>query len=125
MMKPCLVCGEPTPASRCPDHQLPDTRKRTGERRTARWARLSARLRRMQPFCTACGSRDDLTVDHVVPLAARPDLAYRIDNLQVLCRKCNSRKGTRETLGGDPPAGSSSPLPCRQNLGLTSHGCSS
>lgn len=39
-------------------------------------------------------SRDNpLTVDHIIPVAARPDLAFEETNLQVLCRACNGRKG--------------------------------
>lgn len=48
--------------------------------------------------CEMCGSRADLTVDHIIPVAegGGPDLA----NLQCLCRSCNSRKGAR--LEGQP-----------------------
>ena len=43
--------------------------------------------------CLHCGSRDDLTLDHIVPWSAGgPD---GIDNLQTLCRSCNARKGAR------------------------------
>lgn len=43
--------------------------------------------------CVDCGTREDLTIDHVVPLSAggTNDLA----NLAVRCRACNSRKGPR------------------------------
>lgn len=43
--------------------------------------------------CEGCGAVDDLTADHVVPISrgGRNDRS----NLQVLCRSCNSRKGTR------------------------------
>jgi 5-methylcytosine-specific restriction endonuclease McrA len=43
--------------------------------------------------CTNCQTRHDLTIDHIVPIA-RGGKSNR-DNLQVLCRKCNSRKGAR------------------------------
>jgi 5-methylcytosine-specific restriction endonuclease McrA len=37
-----------------------------------------------------------LTVDHIIPLVdLHPELRYEISNLQVLCRRCNSRKGDR------------------------------
>ncbi len=106
-MKPCLVCGDVSDATRCPEHRTKDERVRPAERRTARWARLSKRLRKAQPFCLTCGSRDDLTVDHVIPVTIRPDLAFEVDNLAVLCRRCNSRKGTtvtkRDQTGGVTP----------------------
>jgi 5-methylcytosine-specific restriction endonuclease McrA len=40
--------------------------------------------------CVVCGSKNDLTVDHVVPLSAGRGLYP--DNAVVLCRSCNSRK---------------------------------
>lgn len=60
--------------------------------------RISQRLRR-QVFerdgwkCRECPSVDNLTVDHI-----RPHIrggASTLDNLQTLCRSCNSRKGDR------------------------------
>lgn len=93
-MKPCVVCGEVTERSRCSEHILPDLRAkdRVTRQRTARWKRTSTRLRRQQPFCSECGTQDDLTVDHVIPLADGGD-PYDENNLDVLCRPCNSRKG--------------------------------
>lgn len=43
--------------------------------------------------CAACGSADDLTIDHIYPvsLGGSDDPA----NLQTLCRPCNCRKGAR------------------------------
>lgn len=50
--------------------------------------------------CAQCNryiQRDeDLTVDHVKPRSLYPHLSLNEDNLQVLCRRCNSRKGNRE-----------------------------
>lgn len=43
--------------------------------------------------CRRCGATSDLTLDHVHPWSiGGPDTP---DNLQVLCRPCNSRKGDR------------------------------
>lgn len=45
--------------------------------------------------CMKCGETDDLTVDHVIPRSkGGSDLA---NNLQVLCRACNSSKATNGT----------------------------
>lgn len=43
--------------------------------------------------CVECGARNDLTVDHIVPVSkgGTDDRA----NLQTMCRPCNSRKGAR------------------------------
>jgi 5-methylcytosine-specific restriction endonuclease McrA len=45
-----------------------------------------------QPWCSLCGAADDLTADHVVPLAVGGDPLGR---LRVLCRRCNSGRGAR------------------------------
>lgn len=44
--------------------------------------------------CVACGSGDDLTVDH--KLAYSRGGSNALDNLQTLCRSCNSRKADGE-----------------------------
>jgi 5-methylcytosine-specific restriction endonuclease McrA len=43
--------------------------------------------------CLYCGATKRLTVDHIVPIKlGGPNI---ITNLQLLCRSCNSRKGTK------------------------------
>lgn len=43
--------------------------------------------------CVWCDNPDDLTLDHIFPWSrGGPDI---VDNLRVLCRSCNSRKGAR------------------------------
>ena len=41
---------------------------------------------------------DDVTVDHKKPRSKYPSLALKRDNLRVLCRVCNSRKGAGEWI---------------------------
>lgn len=55
------------------------------------------RLKMMMPqACYYCGHRDNLTVDHLVPLVrGGPDEA---DNLIWACRSCNSSKHGRDML---------------------------
>jgi hypothetical protein len=43
--------------------------------------------------CLHCGSVDDLTLDHIHPYSMGG--ADALDNLQTLCRSCNSKKGAR------------------------------
>lgn len=43
--------------------------------------------------CLQCGASEDLSLDHIYPWSlGGPDIE---DNLQTLCRPCNSRKGAR------------------------------
>jgi hypothetical protein len=44
--------------------------------------------------CVECDSADDLTIDHVV--AVTKGGTNDLENLRVLCRPCNSKKGNRE-----------------------------
>jgi 5-methylcytosine-specific restriction endonuclease McrA len=46
-----------------------------------------------QPYCTECGSTDDLTADHIVPLARGGP--SEMSNVQILCRSCNGSKSAR------------------------------
>lgn len=48
--------------------------------------------------CRRCGGWTDLTADHVIPVAAGG--TDDLDNLQTLCRPCNSRKGSTVDEGG-------------------------
>jgi 5-methylcytosine-specific restriction protein A len=103
-MKLCTVCGVVTsrPGSRCTVHARLSNRSRHNALYTTRaWQRLSARVLRAWRgqhgnWCPGYG-RDghpagDLTVDHVVPLAAG-GAPLDIANCAVLCRSCNSTKG--------------------------------
>ena len=43
--------------------------------------------------CCSCGSRENLEVDHIIPLAKGG--ANDLSNLQTLCSVCNRRKSDR------------------------------
>lgn len=71
--------------------------------RTARWRRLRLLALRRDGFaCVQCGSRLDLEVDHITPVRDAPELSYSLENLQVLCVSCHSRK-TRGEIGLPKP----------------------
>lgn len=97
-MKPCLTCGEPTPDSWCPDHRPQhDQQQHAADRGYDwRWRKLSNRARQLQPWCTDCGTTTDLTGDHL----RWP--ARTLADIDVVCRRCNSRRGARRTRGGTP-----------------------
>ncbi len=72
------------------------------ERKAARKPKLSAPvspvmrgrvLQRDADTCQHCGATEDLAIDHIVP-ESRGGKAT-LENLQVLCRRCNSSKGNR------------------------------
>lgn len=43
--------------------------------------------------CVHCGTHKDLSIDHIFPESRGGTL--ELENLQTLCRPCNSRKGAR------------------------------
>lgn len=45
------------------------------------------------PKCLRCASEENLSVDHIKPMSIGG--SNTLDNLQVLCRSCNSAKGQR------------------------------
>ena len=46
-----------------------------------------------QPFCICCGSENNLTFDHVIP--ASKGGVNSSTNGQILCKKCNTVKGSQ------------------------------
>lgn len=83
----CRVCKAliPIGKSHCTTHN------RAFRGLGSRWDAISREAIRLAPFCVKCNSRADLTTDHIIPRSrGGTDGA---DNLQVLCRSCNSGKG--------------------------------
>jgi hypothetical protein len=54
---------------------------------------LVALLHKYKFKCVKCDKKDDLTIDHVVPVSKGGTDEY--SNLQILCKACNSKKGAR------------------------------
>lgn len=111
---PCMGCGEPAESTRCYDcasehrsaNRPPEVRPSRSVGYTSAWDKLSRQARRLQPFCSACGAREDLTCDHSEEAwrrhaAGKP---VRLQDVDVLCRRCNARKG-RARPGGQPLRG--------------------
>jgi|LakMenEpi03Aug12_release.lakeMendotaPanAssembly.Ray.scaffolds.fasta_scaffold1103410_1 hypothetical protein len=48
--------------------------------------------------CLCCGSTEHISVDHIKPYSKFPELCIDFDNLQPLCRSCNSIKGNRKIV---------------------------
>ena len=94
--RPCVDCGSIVRATRC--NECAKIKERTRPTRTQRgydyyWRTLSRVMRAAQPFCTRCGGTKDLTLDHIIPLAKGGTNDQ--SNAMVLCRKCNSSKGSQ------------------------------
>ncbi|MFE5542785.1 HNH endonuclease [Streptomyces sp. NPDC056534] len=99
--KICLVRGCLTPSTidgRCGVHQLRKSWNRPSARNSLRprdWSRRRAQtLARDRFTCQRCGSRRDLEVDHIVPVARGG--SWEPDNLWVLCKPCHRRKTYNE-----------------------------
>lgn len=70
--------------------------------RGPRWKALRMQaLERDGWQCVQCNACTGLECDHVQPVRDRPDLAYTLSNLQILCGRCHARK-TRLEVGHKP-----------------------
>lgn len=73
-----------------------------------RWASVCRLVKeRDGGLCVECGTDDNLSVDHVVPLASfteedwAAERQYDETNLQTLCTRCNGRKAHRTQVRQD------------------------
>lgn len=108
----CLDCGALTKVtkkfgSRCPEcwgawrraaKRLPnkEAKRVHGDRGyNWKWRKLSEKARKLQPFCSVCGSTSDLQTDHTPEAWRRHEqgLAIRLQDVRVLCGDCNRRAG--------------------------------
>lgn len=106
----CYALAHGSP--RCPAHPYePRPKARWGERDRERdkrrgsaaergydaaWHKLRRSILRRDPLCAMCRQagrvRAAMEVDHIIPIAERPDLRLVEDNLQPLCRPCHRIK---------------------------------
>ena len=63
---------------------------------TQRWRTLRALHLKKNPFCVMCGSRKNLSVDHIVGPRGNEDLFFDENNLQTLCHQCHAAKTAQE-----------------------------
>ena len=101
----CPECGHvferDNDNANCRDCRAPDTRERTATKVESdaaydyRWRQLSKKARKLQPFCTDCGSPYDLTADHTEQAWQRyyAGKTVRLQDIDVVCRSCNSERG--------------------------------
>lgn len=123
-LRPCLDCGVPSVGPRCPAHTVDAKPPASDRGYDGAWTKLSKRARRLQPFCSDCGSTEDLQADHL-PIAwerKAAGKAVRLQDVRVLCGPCNraagAARGHSGTRGGTLRATAIDPLP-RQSLRLT------
>jgi uncharacterized protein (TIGR02646 family) len=89
------------------DNEVAEAIKRTGDGflQSTQWRDL--RLKVIEHYggkCMCCGhipSRG-INVDHIKPRKYYPHLALEFDNLQLLCSRCNKRKGNKHTTDYRP-----------------------
>lgn len=107
MLSPCLDCGELAHGSRCEDcaarfNAVPEARARVHASKSARargydtaWKKLSEAARRIQPFCSDCGTSEDLQADHLPEAWRRKKQGKRIrlEDIDVVCGPCNRARG--------------------------------
>ena len=71
---------------------------------TRRWKKLRAKIISRDGACVWCGSQENLQVDHITPRVMGGTNAE--ENLQVLCKICNLKKGKKDPFSaqrGHPP----------------------
>jgi 5-methylcytosine-specific restriction endonuclease McrA len=111
-LRPCLECGAPTDGPRCAEHRI-DTRSayNSSGYQQARLELVTQGVIAIlsgEPLeCELChrplAAIDDLSADHVEPLAGGGDAGGK---LRLVHRRCNSKRGALEKISSD-----SRPLP--------------
>ena len=91
----CPRCRRLSPAgAQCCENTQAAHRRRANNQRLGRnsshWRRLSRRARELQPFCFACGTSADLTVDL---LGGGDHRQATLERVRVLCRRCHGLAG--------------------------------
>ena len=101
--RPCTTPGCPalTSGGRCGMHRQQADRNYRRSRpddsfyHGAAWRRLRRTFLDANPLCINCGGEAN-TVDHIVPLRERPDMALEPTNLRPMCAPCHSRRSAKD-----------------------------
>lgn len=96
--KLCAVAGclNVTHGSRCALHEAEHQRRRNAQPKRRAYKDPAYTSVPLVGSCACCGATEDLTRDHVVPLATRgPVMRVGVDAFVILCRRCNGSKGGR------------------------------
>lgn len=73
---------------------LQDGHKRKRRKSLANYQKIMEKLKNKYNFsCVHCGSKNNLTVDHIIPVSKGG--SDNESNLQLMCRSCNSKKGNK------------------------------
>lgn len=104
-MTTCLQCGELSDQAYCAEHrpaEAPKSQSTTERGYGHRWQKLSQRARRIQPFCSDCGTTENLTADHSPEAWERyyAGKTIPLSMIEVVCGECNNRRGPARP-GGD------------------------
>ncbi|PIO99660.1 HNH endonuclease [Pleomorphomonas carboxyditropha] len=88
----------------------------------AAWRKVRSQFLAAHPRCVECGAAAT-EVDHIKPVAERPDLRLKWSNLRSFCKSCHSRRtardqgfacqSTTQTANGHPEPTSRPPTPNR------------
>lgn len=106
---PCQTCGELTHGNYCTNCNKTYERRRTRARQRTNtpkppphkrgydynWQKLSKRARLLQPWCSMCGTQNDLQADHTPEAWQRKAQGkpIRLQDIDVLCGDCNRKAG--------------------------------
>ena len=95
--RPCLTCGRPCSASRCPTcaraHEKGRRPSFAARGYTAEYRRNRKIILADHPVCAICGKVPATTTDHIIPRARGG--GNDLDNLRPACLSCNSGRGAR------------------------------
>lgn len=76
------------------DEMLKSNHNRKNRKQISQYNKTLNKLLHKYNFeCVHCKSKDSLTIDHIKPVSKGG--TDNINNLQILCKRCNSKKGAK------------------------------